>query len=66
MKFILDNKDFDSSKADVPGQKTSLEIVKLNTKTYAIFEHSGDAVGEVGCFNKEELRTIWLMLCVKE
>jgi hypothetical protein len=66
MKFALDTKDFDSARADVQGQKTSLEIVKLDNTYYAIFEHNGDSADEVGCFTKAEMKTIWQILTTQK
>jgi len=62
MTLSLDNPDFDSCKADVPNTLTSLELLKTGTDDYTIFYHNEEQVYELGCYTKEELRVIYLML----
>jgi hypothetical protein len=64
-KFAL-TKDFDSAKAPVKGTDSMIELVKLDSENYAFFGHNGDNVAEIGCYNKEELRTIWQLLTISE
>ena len=62
MKFILDNKDFDSVKADAPKPDCSFEIRKIGKDDYALFYHTRDNVFECWTFTKFELRIIWEMM----
>ena len=62
MKFLLNDKDFDSFKADIPQTGKTLEILKLDKDEYCLLEHIGDNVGEIATFTKKELRVLWQML----
>jgi hypothetical protein len=66
IKFALDNKDFDSCRADVPKTKITLEIMKTDKDDYTIFIHEGDFVAEMGVYTKSELKIIWEMLTTKK
>ena len=65
MKFILDNKDFDSVKADAPKPDTSFEIRKIGKDDYALFYNTRDNIFECWTFTKSELKVIWKMLSEK-
>jgi hypothetical protein len=60
-KFAL-NKDFESIRTNVPKTAKSFEISKFGKDEYMLLEHSGDSVGEIYTFTKEELKAIWIML----
>jgi len=61
-KFALDDKDFESFKADVPGTNKTLEILKFDKDEYCVLEHVGDNVGEIATLTKKELKVLWMML----
>jgi hypothetical protein len=63
-KFIFDNKDFESVKADIPKTDYHFELRKIDKIYYSIFEHIGNSVFECGTFTKTELKTIWQMLTI--
>jgi hypothetical protein len=65
MSFILDDKQFDSQKANVPKQSYTLELKRLDPYNFAILEHDGDHVNEIGCYTRDELFVIWKMLSEK-
>jgi len=62
MKFLLNDKDFDSFKADIPNTGKTFEILKLDKDEYCLLEHIGDSVGEIATFTKKELLVLWNML----
>lgn len=63
-RFTLDDKDFDSCKADVPKTGTTLEIMKTGTDEYTVFTHQGDHVTELGVYTKQEMKILWRMLSI--
>jgi len=65
MKFILDNKDFDSVRADAPKPGTSFEIKKIGKDDYPLFYHTSDSVFECWTFTKSEFKVVWKMLSEK-
>ena len=64
-KFALNDKDFDSAKAQVPGTNKVLELLKLGKDEYVLLEHIGNSVGELVSLTKEEFKTLWILLTVK-
>lgn len=64
MKFGI-NKDFDSSSGFVGKTGKRLELIRFEDE-YTLLEHIGDTVSEITTFNREELRTLWTMMSVKE
>lgn len=65
MKFIFDDPDMEFVKADVPGDKTTLEVTKIEKDMFAIYYHSGDNVYDCATFSKKELKVLWKMLSNK-
>ena len=63
-KFALDDKDFESFKADVPGTDKTLEIYKFDKDEYCLLEHIGDSVAEIATLTKKEMRVLWMMLTI--
>jgi len=66
MRFILNEKDFESIKSNIPGTQYWIEITKISEVDYSVFIHRANgSVYENGTYTKEELKTIWKMLSVK-
>ena len=63
-KFLLDDKDFESTKVGVPKSEKSFEIHKADKDEYILLEHHGDNVGEIYSFTKSELKMLWKMLTI--
>ncbi len=63
--FILDQKEFESIKAEVPKSDVILEIKRIDKTLYSIFYHYKDSVFESGTFTKPELKVLWQMLSAK-
>jgi len=66
--FILDDKDFDSVKVDIPEESVILELKRLDEKYFAVFEYYGekrDLINEAGVYTKKELETLWKILSEK-
>jgi len=66
MKFLLNDKDFDSFKATIPQTDKTFEILKLDKDEYCLLEHIGDNVGEISTFTKKELYVLWNMLTTEK
>jgi hypothetical protein len=64
--FLLDKeKDFERFSAKVPRSDTKLELLCTAKDEYTVFLHDGGNVYEMGVYNKQELKTLWLMLSCK-
>ena len=61
-KFALNNKDFDSAKAQVPNTNKVLELLKQGKDEYVLLEHVGNSVGELMTLNKDEFKTLCILL----
>ncbi len=62
MRFLLNNRDFASFKADIPGSNDSLEMRKLEKGEYCLLVHYGENVNEIATLTKLEWKTLWQML----
>jgi len=65
MKFLLNDKDFDSVRADIPNSHRSFELLKTDTDEYSLIEHGGDNVDGLLVLTKTEWRMLWQMLTIE-
>lgn len=65
MKFLLNDKDFDSCKANMNNGKWTFELKKTGKNDYSVFYHTNEDVYENGTYTKEELKMLWMILSSK-
>jgi hypothetical protein len=65
MKFLLNDKDFDSVRADIPNSNRSFELLKTDEDEYSLIEHGGDNVDGLLVLTKVEWRILWQMLTIE-
>ena len=65
MKFLLNDKDFDSVRADIPNSNRSFELLKTDKDEYSLVEHGGDNVDGLLVLTKTEWRILWQMLTIE-
>lgn len=64
-RFALSDKDFDSCRVGITGQKNkALELISLEKDMYLLLMHHGDSVEEVYEFTYEEIKALWMMLTI--
>ena len=64
--FLLHDKNFESTKADIPGTNRVYELLNMGKDEYCLLEHEGDSVGEIASFTKKELFVLWKMLTIEK